>query len=106
MQAFHSAREAKELVISKIVAQAEHDRVPLSEVERKMLYFTESGWTLPDIEQVQEDFDRDYDQDEYEKKVAGLIRKADRHLKKGHLHIAANHPRWPKSRQSHLQIHR
>lgn len=47
---------------------------------RKMLYFTESGWTLPDIMQVNEQFDREYDQDEYERKMAGIIAKAYRHV--------------------------
>lgn len=83
MKAFHSAREAKEFLISQIVAEAQREDVPLSEVERKMLYFTESGWTLPDIMQVNEDFDREYDQKKYEQKIAKLVAKADRHIRKG-----------------------
>jgi hypothetical protein len=62
MKAFHSGREAKEFLISRIVQEAQRENVPLSETERKMLYFTESGWTLPDIMKVNEDFDRDYKQ--------------------------------------------
>jgi hypothetical protein len=79
MKAFHSGREAKEFLISRIVAEAERENVLLSEVERKMLYFTESGWTLPDIMAVSEQFDSEYDQNEYEKKIARLIRKAAKH---------------------------
>jgi hypothetical protein len=82
MKAFHSGREAKEFLISRIVAEAHREDVPLSEVERKMLYFTESGWTLPDMTDVYEEFDREYDQDEYEQKIARLIRKADNHARK------------------------
>lgn len=48
-----------------------------------MLYFTESGWTLPDIMTVNEDFDREYDQDEYEHKIAKLVRGADKRFRKG-----------------------
>jgi hypothetical protein len=44
MKAFRSGREAKEFLISKIVAEARGENASLSEVERKMLYFTESGW--------------------------------------------------------------
>jgi hypothetical protein len=66
MKAFHSGREAKEFLISRIVEEAQRENIPLSEIERKMLYFTESGWTLPDIMKVNDDFDREYDQDEYE----------------------------------------
>jgi len=76
MTAVGDAREAKEFLISKIVAEAQREKAPLSEIERKMLYFTESGWTLPDIMQVSEQFDREYDQDEYEKKIARIVGKA------------------------------
>jgi hypothetical protein len=79
MKEFHSGREAKEFLISRIVLEAQRENIPLSEVERKMLYFTESGWTLPDMTAVSEDFDRDYSQNKYEKKIAKLIRKAAKH---------------------------
>jgi hypothetical protein len=60
-------------LISKIVAEASSQNVALSEVERKMLYFTESGWTLPDIMEVSAAFDREYDQDAYEQKIARVV---------------------------------
>jgi len=82
MRAFHSGREAKEFLISRIVAEAERENVPLSEIERKMLYFTESGSTLPDMTVVYEEFDRDYDQDKYEEKIARFIRRADKSARK------------------------
>jgi hypothetical protein len=82
MKAFHSGREAKEFLVSELVTEAQRDKVPLTEVERKMLYFTESGWTLPDIMKVCEDFDREYDQAKYEKKIAKLVTKADRRIRK------------------------
>jgi hypothetical protein len=80
MKAFHSGREAKEFVISQIVEEAQRENIPLSEIERKMLYFTESGWTLPDIMKVNEDFDGEYNQDDYEQKIAKLVQKADRRV--------------------------
>jgi hypothetical protein len=81
MQAFHNGREAKEFLVSKIVAEAQRENVPLSEIERKMLYFTESGWTLPDMMTVSEEFDREHDQDDYERKIARLITETDKHLR-------------------------
>ena len=78
---FGSIREAKEFLADKIVAEAECEGVPLSDVERKMLYFTETGWTLPDMMEVSAEFDRDYDQDEYEAKIAGLIQRYLRHTR-------------------------
>lgn len=71
----HSARAAKEFLVSKIVAQAQREPVPLSEVERKMLYFSETAWTLPDMSTISEEFDRVCDQDDYERKIADLIKR-------------------------------
>jgi len=83
MKAFQTGREAKEFLISKIVEEAQRENISLSEVERNMLYFTESGWTLPDIVQVSEEFDREYDQAKYERKIAKLVTKADRRIREG-----------------------
>ena len=48
-----------------------------------MLYFSESGWTLPDMMAVSAEFDQGYSQGKYENKVARIVRhirgsKADR----------------------------
>jgi hypothetical protein len=91
MKAFHSGREAKEFLISKIVEEAQQEKVTLSEVERKMLYFTESGWTLPDILKFSEDFDREYDQAEYERKIAKIVGKADKRI---HKSSGDDYDRW------------
>ena len=67
---------ALDFVASQIVDEAQRDCVPLSEVERKMLYFSETAWTLPDIWEVSDEFDKEYEQGAYEKKISGLIKKA------------------------------
>ena len=74
MAEFKTIRQAKEYLAGKIADEALHEGVPLTEVERKMLYFSETGWTLPDMKEANEEFDRDYNQDEYEQKIAGLVR--------------------------------
>ena len=74
MQTFATARDAKEFLVSRIITEAQHEGVPLSETERKMLYFSETAWTLPDIADVSEAFDRDYDQERYEEKIGTLVR--------------------------------
>jgi hypothetical protein len=76
-----SVKAAKDFLARRIADQARQDGAPLSEVERKMLYFSETDWTLPDMETVSAEFDRDYDQDEYEQKIAQLVAHitADRH---------------------------
>src|SRR5437588_2571529 len=82
MSRFASARDAKEFLVAQIVQQAQRDGVSLTDVERKMLYFSETDWTLPDIIEVNEEFERDYDQHEYEKKIVGVIRNAQRQARK------------------------
>jgi hypothetical protein len=72
---FKTVRQAKEYLIGRIVDEAKSEGAPLTEVEWKMLYFTESGWTLPNMMAVSAEFDRDYDQDEYEQKIGGLVQR-------------------------------
>jgi len=69
-----TVRAAKDYLAGQIVDEARRQGLVLTEVERKMLYFSETGSTLPDMMKVSEEFDRDYDQDEYEAKVGGLVR--------------------------------
>lgn len=76
MNRFGSVREAKNHLIGEILTQAKRDGVPVSDIERKMLYFTETGWTLPDMMAISQEFDRDYDQNEYETKVGQIVRRA------------------------------
>ena len=75
MQTFATARDAKEFLVSRIIAESQREGVPLSEVERKMLYFSETAWTIPDIVEVNDTFGREYRQAEYEQKIAKLIRQ-------------------------------
>jgi hypothetical protein len=67
-------REAKMLLAGRIAAEAELEGLELTDVERKMLYCSETGWTLDDMAEVKEAFERDYDKKEYEKKVLFLIK--------------------------------
>lgn len=76
MNQFPTAREAKEFLISGILAEAQREHVSLSETERKMLYFSETAWTLPDIMDVYAAFEGECDSAQYEKKMARLIRTA------------------------------
>ena len=72
VERFKTVRDAKDFLAGKIVEEAQREGAPLTEVERKMLYFTETGWTLPDMKEVSAEFDRGYDQGEYEQKIGGL----------------------------------
>lgn len=68
--------------MSQIVDEAQRENIVLSEPERKMLYFSESGWTLPDISTVADEFDRSYNYRDYEKKIATLFRRAAKDARK------------------------
>lgn len=73
MATIKTIREAKDYLAGKIAEEAEREGMPLTEVERKMLYFTETGWTLPDMKAASAEFDREYDQDAYERKIGNLV---------------------------------
>jgi hypothetical protein len=76
---FPSARAAKDFLVERISAQATRDLEPLSDVERKMLYFSEQYDSLPDMAEVTDEFERTQDDDAYEKKMAALTRRAYKH---------------------------
>jgi hypothetical protein len=70
---------AKQFLISRVVDEAKVEGVPLSEIETKMLYFTEVHPSLPDMYEVNAEFERNYDSDEYERKITGLLKRARDH---------------------------
>ena len=72
--------EAKEFLIARILEQASKDGVPLSDVERMMLYFTESGWVPEGMEEAAQIFHLECDPVKYERKIAQLLSGARRRL--------------------------
>src|SRR5690242_12684719 len=99
MNKFHSTREARDFVVSAVVDEAQRGGAPLSELERKMLYVS-----APQMSQDEGDLcaeaDCKSDQDSYEKKIAGLIRRADRRYR---AQDAQEHGRWRSATQVVLQ---
>jgi hypothetical protein len=67
---------AKEFIISRVIEEAAAKKVNLSDVEKKMLYFTEGHSSLPDIYEINAEFERSYNSDEYEAKVVKLLKNA------------------------------
>ena len=51
--------------------QAQIEGVPLSELEKRMMYFTESGYVPEDPIALNEEFEAECDTDEYEAKAQG-----------------------------------
>lgn len=62
-------------MIQQILAEAVYEKMPLDSLEQRMLEYSETAETPPDLAELNEAFDREHDQDEYEEKIAGLIRR-------------------------------
>ena len=77
---FATSTQAKDFLVSQIVEQAQYEGVPFSEIEQRQLYFSEEH-PEPDIWSVNEAFDTEYDQDEYERKVRALALNARKRLR-------------------------
>jgi hypothetical protein len=72
---FKTIRAAQDYLAKRITEQAKLEGAPLAEVERKMLYFSEDGGLSPAMAAASEEFDRDFNQDEYEEKIGGLVHR-------------------------------
>ena len=70
------AATAQQFLISKVVEEAGIEGVALSDIEKKMLQFTEVNSPPPDVYEVNEQFEREYDSDQYEAKVTALLKNA------------------------------
>lgn len=75
MATFRTVKQAKDYLAERIAPEASREGGPLGEIGRKMLYFSETGWTLPDMAQVSAEFDRDYDENAFEQRIAALVAK-------------------------------
>lgn len=82
MSSFPDVRAAKEFLIGHILAEAQLQCIPISTTERKMLYYSETGWSLPDIKKIGDRFDREYDQQAYEYKIGRIVRSLRTRLRK------------------------
>jgi hypothetical protein len=68
-------KSSKQFLIDRILHQANLDGVQLTEIETRMLGFNEATASAADLE-ASKVFDRDFDDAEYETKIAKLIRRA------------------------------
>jgi len=75
-------REAKDFLVWQTAEQAVLEGVPLSDLEKRMMYFTESGYVPEDPIKLNDEFEAEYDSDEYETKVSLLMRHAYSRIEK------------------------
>jgi hypothetical protein len=73
--------EAKDFLVKQAVEQARLEGVPLSDLEKRMMYFTETGQCPEDPIALNEEFEKEYETDEYERRVKKLLANARRRLK-------------------------
>jgi hypothetical protein len=74
-------KEAKDFLVSQAVEQATLDGISLSDVEKRMMYFSESDGTAEDAANLNDEFESKYDSNEYEAKVSKMLHRAYQRLK-------------------------
>jgi hypothetical protein len=69
-------REAKDFLVQETVKQASIEGVPLSDLEKRMMYFTENEEMSEDPIALNDEFEAKYDSDEYEARISLLLHHA------------------------------
>jgi len=75
-------REAKVFLVRETAEQAELEGVPLSELEKRMMYFAEGPSASEDPAQLNAEFEAKYDTEQFEAKIPRLMSRALRRLKR------------------------
>jgi hypothetical protein len=75
-------QEAKDFLVQQTAEQAQLEGVPFSDLERRMMYFTEIEEMPEDPIQLNEEFEAEYDSAEYEAKISKLLHHAHARNKK------------------------
>jgi len=73
--------EAKDFLVDQTAQQAAIDGVPFSDLEKRMMYFSESDPTGEDPIKLNSEFEEQYNSKEYEPKIARLLKQAYARLK-------------------------
>jgi|SRR5579862_7456768 hypothetical protein len=77
-----NAKEAKDFLVQQTAEQAALENVPLSELEKRMMYFVENDpASCADPLELNDEFEAQYDTAEYEAKIKQLLHDAYKRLK-------------------------
>lgn len=77
-----NTREAKDFIVQQATEQAMLEKLPLTDLEKRMMYFTETDPTsCKDPLALNAEFEAQYDTPAYESKIAGLLSRAYKRLK-------------------------
>jgi hypothetical protein len=78
-----NTKVAKDYLVQQTVEQAALEHVPLTDLETRMMYFTESDpASCDDPIVLNDEFEQEYDTPEYEAKISRLLHHAYKRLKK------------------------
>jgi len=73
--------DAKDFLVQQVAEQAQREGVSLSDLEKRMMCFTESEDAVENPIALNEEFEAQYDTAEYQSKIAGLLGRAYNRLK-------------------------
>ena len=77
-----NTRQAKDFLAQQAADQAALEKVPFSDLEKRMMYFTESDPSSCDNPiDLNADFEKQYDTKEYEPKISRLLHHSYKRLK-------------------------
>ena len=77
-----NTKAAKDYLVQQTVEQAALEHVPLTDLETRMMYFTESDpASCDDPIALNDEFEQEYDTPDYEAKMSRLLRNAHKRLK-------------------------
>ena len=77
-----NSRQAKDFFVQQVAEQAALEGLLLSDIEKRMMYFTESdSSSCEDPLALNSEFEVQCDTDEYEAKVSGLLQRAYERLR-------------------------
>jgi hypothetical protein len=80
--AYMNTKEAKDFLADQAAQQAALDHIPISDLEKRMMYFTESDpASCGDPVRLNEEFEEKYDTAEYEAKMSRLLDHSSKRLK-------------------------
>jgi hypothetical protein len=80
--------EAKDFLVQQTGEQAAIENVPLSDLEKRMMYFTETGECPEGPLALNDAFEAAYDTAEYEAKISKLMQHAYQRIRKENLETA------------------
>jgi hypothetical protein len=75
-------REAEDFLVAQTAEQAALEGVPLSDLEKRMMYFTERPGAPEDPIKLNEEFEKEFDTAEFEAKISRLLHHAYQRLRK------------------------